>query len=180
MSTTSSGDGVAPSASMPAPASPKNAFGGSFDWRDPLALDGLLTDEERGARDAANAFCQSYLQPKILLANRNEVAFDRNDMREMGNMGLLGPTLPEVYGGSGLGYVSYGLIATEVVRVDSSYRSAMSVQSSLVMHPIYAFGSEALRKRYLPSLARGDMIGCFGLTVSFPPFVVAGSGYVTA
>jgi glutaryl-CoA dehydrogenase len=130
-------------------------------------LDALLTDEERNIRSSANAFCQSYLQPKILLANRHEVAFDHDDMKEMGNMGLLGPTLPEIYGGSGLGYVSYGIIASEVERVDSSYRSAMSVQSSLVMHPIFAFGSEALRKRYLPELARGDMIGCFGLTVRF-------------
>ncbi|KAL3807519.1 hypothetical protein ACHAXA_000095 [Cyclostephanos tholiformis] len=142
----------------------KNAFGGSFDWRDPLKFDALLTDEELAIRSSANAFCQSHLQPRILMANRNEVAFNHENMKEMGSMGLLGPTIPEKYGGSGLGYVSYGLIAAEVERVDSSYRSAMSVQSSLVMHPIYAFGSDDMRKKYLPELAKGDMIGCFGLT----------------
>ena len=100
------------------------------------------------------------------MANRNEEPFNHNDMKKMGEMGLLGPTIPEYYGGAGLGYVSYGLIATEVERVDSSYRSAMSVQSSLVMHPIYAFGSEELKMKYLPELAQGNIVGCFGLTVS--------------
>ncbi|KAL3779324.1 hypothetical protein ACHAW5_007357 [Stephanodiscus triporus] len=142
----------------------KNAFGGSFDHRDPLLFSHLLTPEEIAVRESSSTFCRTELQPKILLANRHEVHFDRDDMKKMGGMGLLGPTLPEMYGGSNLGYVSYGLITTEVERVDSSYRSAMSVQSSLVMHPIYAFGNESLRRRYLPELARGDMIGCFGLT----------------
>ena len=117
-------------------------------------------------QEAANSFCQQELQPQILMNNRNEVPFDHTDMQKMGQMGLLGPTIPEYYGGAGLGYVSYGLIAAEVERVDSSYRSAMSVQSSLVMHPIYAFGSEEMKLKYLPELAKGNLVGCFGLTVS--------------
>jgi glutaryl-CoA dehydrogenase len=115
-------------------------------------------------QDAANSFCQQELQPRILMANRNEETMDKKLMQEMGSLGLLGPTIPEKYGGPGLGYVSYGLIAAEVERVDSAYRSAMSVQSSLVMYPIYAYGSEAQKMKYLPSLARGNLIGCFGLT----------------
>jgi glutaryl-CoA dehydrogenase len=146
------------------PPKQKNSFGGKFDWEDPLNFKSLLTDEEAAIQEAANSFCQQELQPQILMANRNETAFNHNDMRKMGEMGLLGPTIPEHYGGSGLGYVSYGLIATEVERVDSSYRSAMSVQSSLVMHPIYAFGSEEMKMKYLPELASGSMVGCFGLT----------------
>ena len=117
-------------------------------------------------QEAANSFCQQELQPQILMNNRNEVPFDHTDMQKMGEMGLLGPTIPEYYGGAGLGYVSYGLIAAEVERVDSSYRSAMSVQSSLVMHPIYAFGSEEMKLKYLPELAKGNLVGCFGLTAS--------------
>jgi hypothetical protein len=158
-------DGVAPPPPPRTAAKKNGAFGGGFDWLDPLRIDSLLTGEEIAIRDAAAAYCRSELQPRVLLANRNEVTFDRDDMRRMGEMGLLGPTMPEEYGGAGLGYVSYGLIASEVERVDSSYRSAMSVQSSLVMHPIHAFGDEGMRRRYLPELARGDMIGCFGLTV---------------
>ena len=115
-------------------------------------------------QDAANLFCQQELQPRIMMANRNEETMDKQLMQEMGSLGLLGPTIPEKYGGPGLGYVSYGLIAAEVERVDSAYRSAMSVQSSLVMYPIYAYGSEAQKMKYLPSLARGTLIGCFGLT----------------
>ena len=105
------------------------------------------------------------------MANRHEETFNHNDMKKMGDMGLLGSTIPEYYGGAELGYVSYGLIATEVERVDSSYRSAMSVQSSLVMHPIYAFGNEELKMKYLPELAAGNLVGCFGLTVSIRNFV---------
>mmetsp|Transcript_21514 Transcript_21514/g.46761 ORF Transcript_21514/g.46761 Transcript_21514/m.46761 type:complete len:463 (+) Transcript_21514:269-1657(+) len=142
----------------------KNTFGASFDWKDPLNYKSSLTDEEAAIQEAANAFCQNELQPQILLANRNEDTFNHTDMRKMGAMGLLGSTIPEYYGGAGLGYVAYGLIATEVERVDSGYRSAMSVQSSLVMHPIYAFGSEELKMKYLPELAKGNLVGCFGLT----------------
>jgi len=147
-----------------APPKIKNSFGGHFQWDDPLCIKSSLTEEEVSIQEAANAFCQQELQPQILLANRNEETFNHTDMKKMGDMGLLGPTIPEHYGGAGLGYVSYGLIATEVERVDSSYRSAMSVQSSLVMHPIYAFGNEELKRKYLPELARGDLVGCFGLT----------------
>ncbi|GMH77510.1 hypothetical protein TL16_g07433 [Triparma laevis f. inornata] len=129
----------------------------------PFNFESCLSDEERMIRDSARDFCQSELMPRILLANRNE-SFDRSIMKEFGNLGLLGPTLPEKYGCSETNYVSYGLIAAEVERVDSAYRSAMSVQSSLVMYPIYAYGTEELRQKYLPSLASGDAIGCFGLT----------------
>lgn len=115
-------------------------------------------------QDAANAFCQQELQPRIMLANRNEDTMDKSMMQEMGALGLLGVTIPEKYGGAGLGYVSYGLVATEVERVDSAYRSAMSVQSSLVMYPINAYGSEEQKMKYLPELAQGNLIGCFGLT----------------
>lgn len=135
----------------------------SFKWDDPFLLNDQLTDEERMIRDTARKYCQDKLMPRILEANRNET-FDRAIMDEMGSMGFLGCTLPEEYGCAELNYVSYGLIAREVERVDSGYRSAMSVQSSLVMHPIYAYGSEGQRKKYLPQLASGKLVGCFGLT----------------
>lgn len=135
----------------------------SFDWQDPMFLDQQLSDEERLIRDAARDYCQDRLMPRIKMANRNEV-FDREIMNELGELGLLGATIPEEYGCAGVNYVSYGLVAREVERVDSGYRSAMSVQSSLVMHPIYAYGSEAQRQKYLPGLASGELVGCFGLT----------------
>jgi glutaryl-CoA dehydrogenase len=135
----------------------------TFKWDDPFLFNDQLTDEERMIRDAARRFCQDKLMPRILEANRTE-AFDRAIMDEMGAMGFLGSTIPEEYGGAGLNYVSYGLIAREVERVDSGYRSAMSVQSSLVMHPINAYGSEEQKKKYLPRLASGEIVGCFGLT----------------
>lgn len=134
-----------------------------FNWQDPMMLDAQLTEEERMIRDSAHDYCQEKLLPRVLEANRNE-RFDREIMNELGELGLLGATLPEEYGGSGINYVSYGLIAREVERVDSGYRSAMSVQSSLVMHPIYTYGSEAQRQKYLPKLASGEWVGCFGLT----------------
>jgi glutaryl-CoA dehydrogenase len=133
-----------------------------FDGQDPLLLEEELTEEERMLRDAARAYCQERLMPRILQANRHE-HFDQAIMTEMGELGLLGPTI-EGYGCAGVNYVSYGLIAREVERVDSAYRSAMSVQSSLVMHPIYAYGTEEQRQRFLPRLAKGEIIGCFGLT----------------
>ena len=134
-----------------------------FDWADPFDLNHQLTDEERMVRDTAHAYAQENLQPRVTEAYLNE-NFDREILREMGNLGLLGATIPQQYGGAGLGYVSYGLIAREVERVDSGYRSAMSVQSSLVMFPIHAYGSEEQRNKYLPGLAKGDLVGCFGLT----------------
>lgn len=134
-----------------------------FNWQDPLNLDSMLQEEERLLRDTAHQFCQEKLMPRVLEANRNE-NFDRNIMNEMGELGLLGATLPAEYGGAEVNYVAYGLIAREVERVDSGYRSAMSVQSSLVMHPIYTYGSEAQRLKYLPKLATGEWVGCFGLT----------------
>ena len=134
-----------------------------FDWQDPMFLDQQLSDEERLIRDAARDYCQDKLMPRIKEANRHEV-FDREIMTELGELGLLGATIPEEYGCAGVNYVSYGLVAREVERVDSGYRSAMSVQSSLVMHPIYAYGDEAQRQKYLPSLATGEKVGCFGLT----------------
>ena len=133
-----------------------------FKWEDPLLLDQQLTDEERMVRDTAHKYCQEQLMPRVLEANRNEV-FDRDIMNEMGELGLLGCTI-DGYDCAGLNYVSYGLIAREVERVDSGYRSAMSVQSSLVMHPIYAYGTEEQREKYLPKLATGELVGCFGLT----------------
>jgi glutaryl-CoA dehydrogenase len=136
---------------------------GAFQWDDPLLLESQLTEDERMARNAARSYAQEKLMPRILMANRN-AEFDRNIIREFGELGLLGSTLPEKYGGAGSSYVVYGLVAREAERVDSSYRSAMSVQSSLVMHPIYAYGSEAQRMKYLPKLAKGEIIGCFGLT----------------
>jgi glutaryl-CoA dehydrogenase len=134
-----------------------------FNWIDPLGLQGRLSEEERLLSEAANIFCQSKLLPRVLQAHRHET-FDRAIMREFGEHGFLGATIPEEYGGAGLSYVDYGLIAREVERVDSGYRSAMSVQSSLVMHPIYAYGSERQRTKYLPKLATGEWVGCFGLT----------------
>jgi glutaryl-CoA dehydrogenase len=134
----------------------------AFQWEDPRLLNDQLTDDERMVRDSAHAFCQERLMPRILMANRHE-KFDREIMNEMGAMGFLGSTL-EGYGCAGVNHVCYGLIAREVERVDSGYRSAMSVQSSLVMYPIYAFGSKAQKMKYLPKLASGEWIGCFGLT----------------
>jgi len=134
-----------------------------FDWADPFDLDGQLTDEEKLVRDTAEAYAQERLQPRVTEAYLTE-HFDRSIMREMGELGLLGATVPDEYGGAGLGYVSYGLIARAVERVDSGYRSAMSVQSSLVMYPIFAYGSEGQRRKYLPKLASGEWVGCFGLT----------------
>jgi glutaryl-CoA dehydrogenase len=134
-----------------------------FVWDDPLLLEQQLTEDERMVREAARAYCQERLAPRVLEAFRNEKT-DPHIFREMGALGLLGPTIPSEYGGPGLNYVSYGLIAREVERVDSGYRSMMSVQSSLVMLPIFDFGTEAQRKKYLPRLATGEWIGCFGLT----------------
>jgi len=131
-------------------------------WQDALALEGQLSAEEIAIRDAARDYCQGSLMPGVLMANRHET-FDRNIFRDMGALGLLGPTI-EGYGCAGVNHVCYGLIAREVERVDSAYRSAMSVQSSLVMHPIHAFGTEAQREKYLPGLAAGELVGCFGLT----------------
>lgn len=136
---------------------------GRFDWADPFALDAQLTDEERMVRDAARAYAQERLLPRVTRAFLDE-NFDREIMSEMGQLGLLGPTIPETYGGAGLGYVAYGLVAREVEAVDSGYRSAMSVQSSLVMHPINAYGTEEQKRKYLPKLLSGEWVGCFGLT----------------
>ncbi len=135
----------------------------SFQWADPLLLDMQLTDEERMVRDAAAAYCQDKLAPRVLEAFRHE-KMDITIFPEMGALGLLGPTIPTEYGGAGLNYVSYGLIAREVERIDSGYRSMMSVQSSLVMVPINEFGSDAQKLKYLPKLTTGEWIGCFGLT----------------
>ncbi len=135
----------------------------SFNWQDPLLLDSLLSEEERMIRDSAHQYCQEKLMPRVLEANRNET-FDPEIMRELGELGLLGCTIEEKYGCANVNYVTYGLIAREVERVDSGYRSAMSVQSSLVMHPIYAYGTEEQKMKYLPKLATGELIGCFGLT----------------
>ena len=134
-----------------------------FSWQDPFALHDQLSADERAVQDAAHAYCQDKLLPRVQQAFRSEQT-DPAIFREMGELGLLGPTIPEQYGGAGLGYVSYGLIAREVERVDSGYRSMMSVQSSLVMVPIFTFGNEAMKQKYLPRLARGEWIGCFGLT----------------
>jgi glutaryl-CoA dehydrogenase len=134
-----------------------------FDWEDPFALEAQLSDEERLVRDTARGYAQERLQPRVTEAFLDE-HFDREIMSEMGELGLLGATISPEYGGAGLNYVSYGLVAREVERVDSGYRSAMSVQSSLVMHPINAYGSEAQKRKWLPGLATGELIGCFGLT----------------
>ena len=136
---------------------------GRFDWEDAFRLEDQLTEEERMLRDGARAYAQEKLQPRVIAAYREEKT-DPAIFAEMGEMGLLGVTIPEEYGGLGAGYVAYGLVAREVERVDSGYRSMMSVQSSLVMYPIYAYGSEEQRMKYLPKLASGEWIGCFGLT----------------
>ncbi|XP_028678380.1 glutaryl-CoA dehydrogenase a [Erpetoichthys calabaricus] len=133
-----------------------------FDWQDALCLESQLTEEETMIRDTFRTYCQDKLMPRILLANRNEV-FHREILTEMGELGVLGPTI-KGYGCAGTSYVAYGLIAREVEKVDSAYRSVMSVQSSLVMHPIYAYGSEEQKQKYLPKLATGELLGCFGLT----------------
>ena len=135
----------------------------AFDWADPFLLEDQLDEEERMIRDAASAYAQEKLQPRVTEAFSREQS-DPAIFEEMGELGLLGVTVPEAYGGVGAGYVSYGLIAREIERVDSGYRSMMSVQSSLVMYPIYAYGSDEQRQRYLPQLAAGKWIGCFGLT----------------
>ena len=135
----------------------------AFVWEDPFLLEDQLSEEERMIRDAARDYAQDRLASRIVMANRTET-FDRDIMTELGAMGLLGATLPEDFGGAGASYVAYGLIAREVERVDSGYRSAMSVQSSLVMHPIFAYGTDAQRAKYLPKLATGEWVGCFGLT----------------
>jgi glutaryl-CoA dehydrogenase len=136
---------------------------GQFDWADPFLLDDQLEEDERMIRDTARAYAQEKLAPRIIDAFQNEVT-DVAIFCEMGELGLLGPTVPEQYGGVGASYVAYGLVAREVERIDSGYRSMMSVQSSLVMYPIYAYGSEAQKMKYLPKLASGEFIGCFGLT----------------
>jgi len=141
---------------MPAAKKPE------FQWQDPLLIDACLEDEERMVRDSVHKYCQEKLMPRILEANRNE-HFDREIISEMGDLGLLGSTI-EGYGCAGLNYVCYGLTAREVERVDSGYRSVMSVQSSLVMYPIFAYGNDAQKEKYLPKLATGELIGCFGLT----------------
>ncbi|TAN46869.1 MAG: acyl-CoA dehydrogenase [Rhodospirillales bacterium] len=134
-----------------------------FKWEDPFLFEDQLSEDERMIQDAARAYCQDKLMPRIVEANRHE-KFDRSIMNEMGELGFLGSTLPEKYGCAATNYVSYGLVAREVERVDSGYRSAMSVQSSLVMYPIYAYGTEEQRMKYLPKLATGEWVGCFGLT----------------
>ncbi|MDH3689685.1 MAG: acyl-CoA dehydrogenase [Gammaproteobacteria bacterium] len=134
----------------------------AFQWEDPLLLEEQLTDEERMVRDSVRKYCQDRLMPRILEANRHE-HFDRKILNEMGELGMLGSTI-EGYGCAGMSYVCYGLIAREIERVDSGYRSAMSVQSSLVMYPIHAYGTETQREKYLPKLATGELVGCFGLT----------------
>ena len=134
-----------------------------FQWDDPFFLDAQLTDEERMVRDAASAFAKDVLMPRVIQDFREE-SFDPAVMREMGQLGLLGPTIPEEFGGASLGHVAYGLAAREIERVDSGYRSAMSVQSSLVMHPIFSFGSDEQKARFLPKLATAEIVGCFGLT----------------
>ncbi|MFG1392210.1 acyl-CoA dehydrogenase [Xanthobacter agilis] len=146
-----------------AASSAKGSAKPKFDWADPFDFESQLTEEERLVRDTARDYAQEKLLPRVTSAYLEE-RFDREIMDEMGALGLLGPTIPAEYGGAGLNYVAYGLAAREVERVDSGYRSAMSVQSSLVMHPIYAYGSEEQKKKYLPKLATGEWVGCFGLT----------------
>jgi glutaryl-CoA dehydrogenase len=148
---------------MNAPENLKARTKATFNWSDPLLLDDQLREEERMVRDAAHAYAQDKLMPRVTEAFRHERS-DPEIFREMGSLGLLGSTLPADYGGAGLSYVCYGLIAREIERVDSGYRSMMSVQSSLVMYPIYTYGSDAQRRKYLPRLASGELIGCFGLT----------------
>ena len=149
--------------STPAQDMRAGAQAARFDWQDPLQLDALLDEEERMVRDTAREYCQDKLMPRILEANRHEL-YDRDILNEMGALGFLGSTLPEEVGGAGVNHVCYGLIAREVERVDSGYRSAMSVQSSLVMYPIYTYGTPAQHAKYLPKLATGELVGCFGLT----------------
>ncbi len=151
---------IRPHAATPEAARAKPA---PYAWDDPFGLDHQLSEEERMIRDAARAHADEKLLPRVVEGNRHEV-FDRAIMEELGAQGFLGPTIPEEYGGAGASYVAYGLIAREVERVDSGYRSALSVQSSLVMHPIFAYGTEAQRQKFLPRLASGEWIGCFGLT----------------
>ncbi|MCV6602002.1 MAG: acyl-CoA dehydrogenase family protein, partial [Cohaesibacter sp.] len=134
-----------------------------FTWDDPFHVRDQLSEDERLIMDAARSFCDNRLMPRILEANRHET-FDREIMNELGENGFLGSTIPEDYGCAGVNHVAYGLVAREVERVDSGYRSAMSVQSSLVMHPIHAYGSEEQRQKFLPKLATGELVGCFGLT----------------
>ena len=134
-----------------------------FNWKDPFLIEQQLSPDERMIRDAAHAYCQERLQPRVLEQFRHETT-DPSIFREMGELGLLGPTIPEQYGGAGLNYVSYGLVAREIEYVDSGYRSMASVQSSLVMVPIHEFGTEEQKQKYLPKLATGEYIGCFGLT----------------
>ena len=134
-----------------------------FNWQDPFLIEQQLSPDERMIRDAAHAYCQERLQPRVLEQFRHETT-DPSIFREMGELGLLGPTIPEQYGGAGLNYVSYGLVAREIEYVDSGYRSMASVQSSLVMVPIHEFGTEEQKQKYLPKLATGEYIGCFGLT----------------
>jgi len=148
---------------MNAPISGSHSKPSSFDWRDPLSLESQLTDEEKMVRDAARGYAESRLLPRVIDAAREE-KFDREIMTELGQQGLLGATVAEEYGGGGASHVAYGLIAREIERIDSGYRSAMSVQSSLVMYPIEAFGSDAQKRKYLPKLATGEWVGCFGLT----------------
>ena len=137
-----------------------------FNWQDPFLIEQQLTEDERMIRDAAHAYCQERLQPRVLEQFRHETT-DPSIFREMGELGLLGPTIPEQYGGAGLNYVSYGLVAREIEYVDSGYRSMASVQSSLVMVPIHEFGTEEQKQKYLPKLATGEYIGCFGLVLHF-------------
>jgi glutaryl-CoA dehydrogenase len=144
-------------------SSPRAAAKATFQWDDPFLIDEQLSDDERMIRDTARAFAQEKLQPRIIEAYREEKT-DRGIFNEMGELGLLGLTLPEEYGCAGASYVSYGLVAREIERVDSGYRSMMSVQSSLVMYPIYSYGDESQRKKFLPKLASGEFVGCFGLT----------------
>ena len=134
-----------------------------FQWEDPFFLDAQLTDEERTVRDAASAFASDVLMPRVIQDFREE-SFDPAVMREMGQLGLLGPTIPQEFGGAGLGHVAYGVATREIERIDSGYRSAMSVQSSLVMHPIFSFGSDEQKSKFLPKLATAEIVGCFGLT----------------
>jgi glutaryl-CoA dehydrogenase len=145
------------------PQAANDSGAGRFDWSDPFLLESQLSEEENLIRESARSFAQAVLLPRVAAAYLNETT-DREVFREFGSLGLLGITIPAAYGGAGASYVSYGLVAREIERVDSGYRSMMSVQSSLVMHPIFAFGSEAQRTRYLPGLASGELVGCFGLT----------------
>jgi len=144
-------------------SAPKILKDSAFQWEDPLDIEHDLSEEERMVRDTARGFAQDTLMPRVVEAYRDE-KYDPSVLPAMGKLGLIGSTIPEEYGGAGLGYVAYGLIARELERVDSGYRSTMSVQSSLVMYPIYAYGTEAQRRKYLPKLASGELIGCFGLT----------------